>query len=72
MIDLANGIDSLTNFKRRTPYFLKQLRKSGKPVVLTINGKAEVIVQDVASYQKSWKSSTDWRRSRRSGKGLRR
>src|SRR5947208_13004017 len=52
MIDLANGIDSLTNFKRRTPTFLKQLRKSGQPVVLTINGKAEVIVQNVSAYQR--------------------
>jgi len=29
-----------------------QLKKTGHPVVLTINGKAELIVQDTASYQK--------------------
>jgi PHD/YefM family antitoxin component YafN of YafNO toxin-antitoxin module len=51
MIDLTKGIDSLTNFKRKTPVFLDQLRQSGQPIVLTINGKAEVVVQDAASYQ---------------------
>jgi prevent-host-death family protein len=52
MIDLINGIDSLSNFKRNTSEFLRQLKKSGGPVVLTINGKAEVVVQDAASYQR--------------------
>src|SRR5713226_6630795 len=51
MIDLTAGIDSLTNFKRNTPAFLDRLRESGQPVVLTVNGKAKVVVQDAASYQ---------------------
>ena len=51
-IDLETGIDSLTNFKRDTTTFLGQLRKTGQPVVLTVNGKAEVVVQDAASYQR--------------------
>jgi PHD/YefM family antitoxin component YafN of YafNO toxin-antitoxin module len=51
MIDLSKDIDSLSNFKRKTPDFLQRMRKSGRPVVLTINGKAELIVQDAASYQ---------------------
>jgi prevent-host-death family protein len=51
MIDLTEGIDSLTNFKRNTPAFLDRLRASGQPVVLTVNGKAKVVVQDAASYQ---------------------
>jgi PHD/YefM family antitoxin component YafN of YafNO toxin-antitoxin module len=51
MIDISKDIDSLTNFKRNTPAFLSQLRRSRRPVVLTINGKAEVVVQDATSYQ---------------------
>jgi PHD/YefM family antitoxin component YafN of YafNO toxin-antitoxin module len=47
-----NDIDSLSNFKRNTPDFLRQLKETGNPVVLTINGKAELVVQDTASYQK--------------------
>ena len=52
MIDLTDGIDSLTNFKRNTPAFLDRLRENGQPLVLTINGKAAVVVQDAESYQK--------------------
>jgi prevent-host-death family protein len=52
MLDINNDIDSLSNFKRNTPEFLRQLKKTGHPVVLTINGKAELVVQDTASYQK--------------------
>jgi PHD/YefM family antitoxin component YafN of YafNO toxin-antitoxin module len=50
-LDLVNGIDSLTNFKRDTSAILEKLKASGQPLVLTINGKAEVVVQDAASYQ---------------------
>lgn len=51
MIDLTDGIDSLTNFKRNTPAFLDRLQESGQPLVLTVNGKAKLVVQDAASYQ---------------------
>ena len=52
MIDLNRDINSLSNFKRNTPEFLRRLKESGRPVVLTINGKAELVVQDSASYQR--------------------
>jgi PHD/YefM family antitoxin component YafN of YafNO toxin-antitoxin module len=52
MLNLKSDIDSLSNFKRNTPEFLRQLKESGHPVVLTVNGKAELVVQDTASYQK--------------------
>lgn len=52
MLDITNDIDSLSRFKRNTPEFLKRLKLGGRPVVLTINGKAEIVVQDAASYQK--------------------
>jgi PHD/YefM family antitoxin component YafN of YafNO toxin-antitoxin module len=52
MLNLSKGIDSLSNFKRNTVRFLEQLRETGEPVVLTINGKAELVVQDARSYQR--------------------
>jgi prevent-host-death family protein len=52
MINLKDGIDSLTNFKRETTAFVKRLKKSGAPVVLTVNGKAKVVVQDAEAYQR--------------------
>jgi prevent-host-death family protein len=52
MLDIGKDIHSLSDFKRNTTDFLQQMRDSGHPVVLTINGKAEMVVQDAASYQK--------------------
>lgn len=52
MFNLESGIDSLTNFKRQTAEYLRQLRQTGSPMVLTVNGKAEVVVQDAAAYQR--------------------
>jgi prevent-host-death family protein len=52
MLNLERGIDSMTNFKRQTAEYLEQLHKTGEPVVLTVNGKAQVVVQDAAAYQK--------------------
>lgn len=52
MLDISRDIDSLSHFKRNTSAFLRQLRETGQPVVLTLNGKAELVVQDVKSYQK--------------------
>ena len=43
---------SLTDFKLHTPDYLRQLKETGEPLVLTINGKAELVVQDAASYQR--------------------
>ena len=52
MIKLKDEINSLSNFKRNTSEFVEQLKKSGRPVILTINGKAELVVQDAESYQR--------------------
>ena len=47
-MNLIEDIHSLTDFKRKTSEFLRQLKETGKPLVLTINGKAELVVQDAA------------------------
>jgi prevent-host-death family protein len=51
MLDLTRDIQSLTTFRRRSGDFMKQLKKTRRPVVLTVKGKAEAIVQDAAAYQ---------------------
>ena len=51
MLNLSSDIHSLTDFKRRTADFIEQIKETKHPLVLTINGKAELVVQDAASYQ---------------------
>jgi len=52
MLDVSRDIHSLTDFKKNTSPFVEQLKQTGEPVVLTINGKAELVIQDAAAYQK--------------------
>ena len=52
MLKIGRDIHSLSDFKRKTPEFIKQLEKTGEPVVLTINGRAKLVVQDAESYQR--------------------
>lgn len=52
MLDISKDIHSLSDFNGKASEFLEQMRGSGRPVVLTINGKAELVVQDTLSYQK--------------------
>lgn len=52
MINLSRDIQSLSTFKRRTNDLISQMKATGNPVVLTVNGKAELVVQDAEAYQK--------------------
>jgi hypothetical protein len=45
-------IRPLTDFLRNHKEHIERLRRVGKPEVLTVNGKAELVVQDAESYQK--------------------
>jgi prevent-host-death family protein len=51
MIDVTQDIHSLTTFKRKSSDLMKHMKKTGRPLVLTINGKAEAVLLDAASYQ---------------------
>jgi prevent-host-death family protein len=52
MLDISRDIQSFSRFKRNAPEFVRQLKETGEPIVLTVNGKAELVVQDAASYQR--------------------
>ena len=52
MIDISKDIRSLSDFKRNTTEFVRRMKESGEPVVLTVNGRSELVVQDATSYQK--------------------
>jgi prevent-host-death family protein len=52
MLDITKDIQSLTTFRRRSGDFMKQLKKSKRPVILTVKGKAAAVVQDAEAYQR--------------------
>ena len=50
MLDVRE-IHSLTDFLRNHKAHVTRLKKTHAPEVLTVNGKAQVVVQDAAGYQ---------------------
>ncbi len=52
MLNITDDIQSLTTFRRRSGDFMRQLKKTKRPVVLTVKGKAAAVVQDAAAYQR--------------------
>ena len=51
MFDVAD-IHPLTGFLRDHKTHLERLRSTGRPEVLTVNGRARVVVKDAEAYQK--------------------
>jgi prevent-host-death family protein len=52
VLNIPTDIQPLTTFRRRSSEFLKQIKKSKRPVVLTVNGKAAAVIQDAEAYQR--------------------
>jgi len=50
MINL-NEMRSVTEFQRNVKVYVGRLKKKKSPLVLTLNGRAAVVVQDAQSYQ---------------------
>jgi prevent-host-death family protein len=51
MIDVTQDIQSVTTFKRNSSGLMKRIRKTGRPLVLTVKGKAEAVLLDAAAYR---------------------
>jgi prevent-host-death family protein len=52
MIDITQDIQPLTTFRNNSVEFLKQLRQTQRPIILTVNGKPEAVLQSPAEYQR--------------------
>jgi prevent-host-death family protein len=50
MIDLRE-VRSVTEFQRNVKEYVNRLKEKRSPLVLTVNGRAEIVVQDAESYQ---------------------
>ena len=50
-MDITEDIRPLTEFKRDTARFVARLKNTGRPSVLTVNGKPELVVMDAQAWQ---------------------
>ena len=48
---LTDDIRSVTELKRKTREILDQIHHTGRPVVLTVNGKADAVLMDAKTYE---------------------
>jgi prevent-host-death family protein len=55
-MNLDDGVDSMTNFNRQTAEYLQRPHKTVDPVIITVNGKAQVVVQNSPRLAKAARS----------------
>jgi len=55
-ISLAEDIRSVTDLKRHTREILDHVHQSGRPTVLTVNGRADAVIIDAKVYEKQLKA----------------
>lgn len=55
-ISLSEDIRSVTDLKRHTREILDHVHKTGRPVVLTVNGRADSVIVDARIYEKQLKA----------------
>jgi prevent-host-death family protein len=51
-MDITQDIQALTTFRNHSAAILEQLKRTKRPVILTVNGKAAAVVQDAEAYQR--------------------
>jgi len=50
---LFGRIKPLSYLKARAPEVIRRLAKSREPMIITVNGEAKAVMQDIASYEES-------------------
>ena len=50
-MDITKDIQPMTAFRNHSAEFMRHLRETKRPLVLTVNGKAAAVVQDAEAYQ---------------------
>ncbi|MEM7249394.1 MAG: type II toxin-antitoxin system Phd/YefM family antitoxin [Acidobacteriota bacterium] len=51
-MDHSKAIEPITALKSRSAELIKRARESGRPIIITQNGRATAVVQDVESYER--------------------
>jgi prevent-host-death family protein len=52
VIDITKDIQPLTTFRNNSVKMMQRLKKTKRPIILTVNGKPEAVVQSAAEYQR--------------------
>ena len=55
-MDLRNGIKPITYMKTQAAKLVEEVNRTRSPIVITQNGEAKAVVQDVESYEQTRKA----------------
>ena len=69
-MDITSDIRTLTEFKRDTTRLISHLKHTGRPSVLTVNGKPALVVMDAEAWQDAQDQIEYARTVNAIGKGL--
>ena len=56
-INITEDIRSVTDLKRKTREILDWIHQTRRPVILTVNGKADAVILDAKTFEKHLKAS---------------
>jgi prevent-host-death family protein len=51
-MDITKDIQSMTTFRNHSAELMQHIKKTKRPVILTVNGRAAAVVQDAEAYQR--------------------
>ncbi len=55
-MDFAKAIEPVTTLKSKSAELIRLARQTGQPIVITQNGKASAVLQDIESFQRQRKA----------------
>jgi prevent-host-death family protein len=51
-MDITKDIQPMTTFRNHSAEFMQHIKKTKRPVILTVNGRAAAVLQDAEAYQR--------------------
>lgn len=55
-VSIMEDIKSVSDLKKKTNAIFKQMHRTGRPIVVTVNGKPDAVLLDVGIFEKKLKA----------------
>jgi len=55
-VSITQDIKSVTDLKKRTNEIFRQIHQTGRPVIITVNGRPDVVLIDAEIFEKKLKA----------------
>lgn len=55
-VSITEDIKTVSDLKKKTGEVFKQLHRSGRPIIVTVNGKPDVVLVDVELFERKLKT----------------